>query len=605
MTIAVKHHEQAKQFVKATSAWMSTRLKVVSKPVGNEPAKLVPFVPNGEQMRFNYHMGLQQAAGFPVRLIVLKARRIGISTDVAGMFFMDCQTRPNRYATMCSYKSDSADTIFAMVQKFKDSIPEDQRHEFDRSNKKELRWSAPWHSHFQVVSARDVDPGHSTEIHNLHCSEVARYQSDPRILNGLLNGVARNAVDTMAILESTAWGVGGIFYDRYTEAVKRWQANPDSMDGFLPLFFSWLDFSEYKKSLPHGFALGRLSDDEQFLRSLNATDEQIYWWRGVVEDHGGDVAQALENYPATWEQAFQYSGRQYFPANVLAHHQEQQCPPLRRVRFESINGRAVMVGVDDTATWCWEVWDEPDPQDQYAVGGDVAEGKLSDKQNEKSPTDFSTGVVLNRNKMRFEAVMQGRMDPDVHGRQLKLCAEFYNHAWVTPEFNKDGHASLIAILGEDRQGYDRVYKREVGPDAVDQGETARYGWRTTSGANGTRQQMIDDYRAACRPQPGGEWSGSLIVRSDKMIHEEQVFVLGSDGLPRHRPAEHDDILFAAFIALQLHKSRQCPMERRDDNYREQTEVLDKGQANSVAMRLAYPGQIMPRRTMYTEQMETR
>ncbi len=67
----------------------------------------------------------QRAAGLPMRVLILKARRTGISTYVGARFFREINKRENRFATVCSADAETTDKVYGMVRLFQEEIPHD------------------------------------------------------------------------------------------------------------------------------------------------------------------------------------------------------------------------------------------------------------------------------------------------------------------------------------------------------------------------------------------------------------------------------------------------------------------------------------------------
>ena len=75
---------------------------------------------NLPQQKVHSVLGRQQDAGLPIRVIILKARREGVSTYVEGRFFREINRKPMRYACVCSADIDATDKVFKMASLFQD-----------------------------------------------------------------------------------------------------------------------------------------------------------------------------------------------------------------------------------------------------------------------------------------------------------------------------------------------------------------------------------------------------------------------------------------------------------------------------------------------------
>lgn len=541
-------HKAAWKRVQLEAWWMARNVRIVDRY-----SQLVPLVLNVLQLKLAYNINVQELMGFPVRAYLLKARKIGFSTYVEARFMMRANMLPRLNNIVVAHTTDASLNVFRMAQIMEREFPDDIRRPLLRSNRREIRYKPPHDSGMDVLTAGGHEIGRSYTIHGLHASEYYFWPKASEALLALMNAIPEGP-GTEAILESTANGVGGEGYDRYVSAVKRVEARPGDYEGFMPLFFSWLEVPWYRRELPKGYDLNPLDDDESFLVSMGADAQQLYWRRCIVaEKCGDDVGKFKQEYPATWQEAFQYSGRPAIPTKILGYHSETVCEPIRTVHFEWANeSRTEVKAVDcDGSGFCWHIWREPRLNHDYIVGGDVAEGKLSDPGDDKSDPDYSCGVVLDRRELDYIATCKGRIDSDLFGQELLKAAIYYHKAWASPEVNNAGWSSLAAM-----RNYPNLYQREGNADDVVEGrELQKYGWKTTPG---NRDHMIDEYLAACRPSPVTGFDGKIRIYDRRILDEELTFVIDKAGKRQHRPGEHDDMLFACFVAWQLHNA--CPRQ---------------------------------------------
>src|SRR5271168_718003 len=190
--------------------------------VRDRSGKNIPLVPNRVQLEYERRRGL--------RNIVLKARQMGISTWVSGRLFLKTITQPGTLTVQVAHTQEAAESIFRMVHRFVEHLPDDLREvalRTSRSNVRQIAFAA-LDSEYRVESAADPNAGRGLTITNLHCSEVARWTGDPaETLQGL-----RAAMPPMGelILESTPMGAGGCFWQEWQEAAST---------GLVRHFFPW------------------------------------------------------------------------------------------------------------------------------------------------------------------------------------------------------------------------------------------------------------------------------------------------------------------------------------------------------------------------------
>src|SRR5262249_10923033 len=148
--------------------------------IRNRDGEMVPFKPNRAQKAFEERRGRTN--------IVLKSRQMGISTWIAGRFFLRTITRPGTLTLQVAHTQEAAEGIFRIVHRFLEWLPESLRHGVLRTSKANSRQIVfpELDSEYRVETAGDANAGRGLTIRNLHCSEVARWPGDAsEILQGL------------------------------------------------------------------------------------------------------------------------------------------------------------------------------------------------------------------------------------------------------------------------------------------------------------------------------------------------------------------------------------------------------------------------------------
>jgi len=522
--------------------WMEENLLIITKA-----GTLIKFKLNWHQWHLWDVMLRQYYEGVPIRIIVLKARQLGISTFVEGLFFAIVHNFPHQTAFVCAHDDDASQQLFDKNVLFEDELDPTLRRPTRASSRKELIFKRPHHSKFVVQTAGKTRLGRAYTIQLLHPSEMAFWTHADQTCASVMQAV-KYLPGTIVVIESTANGVGGQYYDRWHNAEKRLRRT-GSIEGYQPVFFPWTSNpGEYALPLSRGEEIEPIDDDEIALFAKGVTPEQVKWRRYAIEDLcGGDIDTFKQEYPWTPDEAFRMSGRRALSDAITQYHRST-FRVGSRVRFEwdADQDCGVRVDVGDYRDRYWEVWEFPRANHDYTVGGDVMEGKLSDKDDERSEQDYSAGFILNRVTLQQDAGYHGRPDPDLFGEELLKAACFYNFAWASPEANSAGMAAILVFK---RHNYSRVYQREGSDDSVDVKESPYVGWRTTPQ---NRENMIDDWRAWCRPDPISKFDSKMVIRSPNLVWEEEQFVYDKMGKRQHRVGANDDELFAAMIALQIH-----------------------------------------------------
>ncbi len=167
-----------------------------------------------------------------VRALILKARQPGVSTYVEGRYFHQVTQRQGVTAYILTHAQAATDAIYGIAQRFHDNMPEPLRLATVAANAKELRF-AGLDSCIQVSTAGARGAGRGGTVNYFHGSEVAHWANAAEHMAGVLQSVP-NVPGTEIILESTANGVGGLFYDMC-------QAAQRNKGDYILVFVPWLE----------------------------------------------------------------------------------------------------------------------------------------------------------------------------------------------------------------------------------------------------------------------------------------------------------------------------------------------------------------------------
>jgi hypothetical protein len=527
-----------------------------------EGGTLVPFILNPGQRTVVGKVKELEAAGKPVRIIVLKSRRQGISTLCEALVYWKTSTRENVNGICVAHDKDTAGEIFRMSQTFYDT---DRRHqipglmpEIAASNERALRFANPdkrtrhvrpgLKSNFLVETAEGKGVGRSLTLQAAHCAEVAYYTS-PHVAAGLGIAVTK-APDSLMIWESTANGTGNLFESTWVDAVL-------GRNDWVPVFLGWHDDPRnvsYVSPEERDHWEWQTKEEQEMAEKFHLTLEQVKWRRIMIASpemirpgmHPEDVFR--QEYPIDPEEAFVASGSHFFLPEGLKRLKESQKGPrspafigdIQREKLteDSVKVYPPTVRFTNNRFGSLQMWELPIAGEDYVIGGDVAEGL--------SHGDNSIAWVFRRSNQRFVARLKTRsLEPDQFGVACAELGWFFNEALVGIEQNGPGIAANMALR---RQGYRRMwYERDI----VNLDEPMRnfIGWRTTAL---NRRPMLDTLEMEIRNL------GFEMPAAD-FYDEARTFRLvetGNDGNRHARPqalaGKHDDEIMSVAIALQLH-----------------------------------------------------
>jgi hypothetical protein len=374
---------------------------------------------------------------------------------------------------------------------------------------------------------------------------------------GLLESVPSEhpaILGTQIIIESTANGVGGIFYNTWKESEK--QEAEGKTPEYLRIFIPWFFHSEYHREVSTTQIQqirATLDDDEKWLLKQELPSgamvsyKQLAWRRWKVDTLVPPMGYTKEEffcqwYPATAQEAFIYSGKTVFLASHIRAAQQECFSPMVVGDFNMHNGR-----FEAAAKGMVKIWEKPKPGAKYVIGADVAEGLTTG--------DYTCCDVLKLPYGEQVAQIHGKIDPDTWGEILGHIGKYYNKALIGVEANNHGLTTLTTLKHDN---YPSIYQREKLDAPGDGKKVKQAGWLTTKKS---KYKIIDGLRAALRDAESGIVSeDTLKEMSDYTIHE------GDDGSCTYgaKLGCFDDLVMSYAIALEMLYSIANARNERED-----------------------------------------
>jgi len=267
-----------------------------------EGGDTVPFKFNRAQEYLHKKLEAQKADTGWVRALIVKGRQQGCSTYVGGRFYHKALTQKGRRVFVMSHEAESTTKLFTMVETFYEGTPVSIQQEKDIDNTKHYRF-AKTKSEYRVGTAGNANIGRGGTLQHFHGSEVAYWENTEGLETGILESVAE-LPGTEIILESTANGMGGFFYEQCMAAIK-------GQGDYQLIFIPWYWQDEYRRQVPKNFEL--INDESECKKLYGLDDEQIFWRRKKTEKFGrGEYERGkwkfMQEYPFHVMEAFQTSG---------------------------------------------------------------------------------------------------------------------------------------------------------------------------------------------------------------------------------------------------------------------------------------------------------
>ena len=534
--------------------YFETCLKIQNFGTG----ELIPFKFNEVQSIMHSMMQRQLEEHNHVRMIVLKARRFGISTYVQGRYFRHAAMNHNKVVQITTHSKAATDVMFAMTRTMEQNLPVEVKPQLKYSGRRDLHWGSEGgglNSSYSLstVGGREV---RGSKIDYLHCSEVASWTAGGEdYLLGLLNCVVQE-FETEAVIESTAQGVGGVFHDMYWDAA-------EGNSGWESVFFPWYIYSHYRKPFNSEEEKEKFKSElgqdkryggeaEQSLLGISCEYdvgddtkkftldlENLHWRRQCIKTQcQNDLRKFHQEFPTNAREAFVTTGRGVFDVDVLgklvlgSQRLQREKPsegfhiPVQA--WKERGGEKYIIEAMDEGEL--QIWERPVPNREYRIGADVSEGIDVGRD-----TDWSVAVVLSAESMDEVAMLRVKIDPDLFAWQLASLGKWYNNAKLLVERNNHGLVTLKFL--SDVHLYPDIYSEKI-LDERSSRSARKLGFHTTVKS---KPLIIDYLKELIRED-------EIKIRSPKVLDELQTFVNFPNGRMAAQSGSHDDCVMALAIA---------------------------------------------------------
>lgn len=353
-------------------------------------------------------------------LMILKARKLGSTTVVAGYFLWKALFKKNTSIAVVAHTDEAARAIFGIYKHFYKNLPNEMRITATKSRHNELALKSG--SLIKVGTAQSESFRGQTYQY-IHASEYAFWPSLEKTIMGLFGTADANAT---IILESTANGLN--------QAYEMWKGE----SGFEKLFLGWTLDARYVRPKP---AFRDLTKEERgYIEKHELPAQQANWFVNHLRTKAANNWQGFnQEFPVSAEMAFVTSGSRFFP--------------------DPWPVRSTVPGL--------KVYQERQKFHVYSVGVDTASGSPGG--------DFSALMVLdvtNPKAIRMVASYYDRVAPSEYKQIVHDLCEKYD-ALAVVESNSYG-LSIIEHLQS------KTYPRQFRDQAWD---TVTSRWKTRLGFN--------------------------------------------------------------------------------------------------------------------------
>lgn len=479
----------------------------------------------------------------PVRLVILKARQVGISSSIAADAYTQAFNRNNFYGLVMAHKKEVTESLFRTKYKFyHENLPPDLQIPLKRSNKSELLFG-PTNSVLQVVTATSNTAVRSRTLWYLHASECGFYDDLDTLKTGVEPSVPR-LPGTTIIWESTANGVGGDFHDLYFAAKA-------GENGYVAKFLEWFKDpdlvlrpwqTEKEMDAYMSFVYEKRPDLKDRADQYRLRPEQVaFYYDRLIGWYGGDERKMCQEYPCDDSEAFLASGDPVFSTKYtsefanLCREGERFDPTISFSSFDNLRPAQNLVPNKDTYL---EVWERPRPDRYYVISVDPSAGHET--------SDYQSAYVFDMFTQNIVAHLHGRRDP-----------KFFTEEMLIPlgKMYSGKNSSGGALIAVERDGIGEIvisYLKDVYFNLYIWRKEAGFGVKFTSTigfemSKSMRPALVVEGRQlmeARRADPN-------LIPDKMLVSEIRTFVHAKDGRPEASSGCHDDRVMSWLIGIKV------------------------------------------------------
>lgn len=507
------------------------------------------------------------ALGIPIRAIIVKARQMGFSTAINGIFeWMQTIVMKGHNSIIGTTVNSQAKKIWGMY----DLIGRESNFKMTFSNYQNITSCKYYEERdctITTCSTQSPENMRGDNIKMAHLSEVGSWKKTKEMapadmIQAIMGGIEPEP-KTMVFFESTAKGVGNYFHQIYLES-------KGDDDEYKTLFAPWY-LAEKNERAPNDYEafIRTWKEYEWFLWKEGASIEGICWYMYTLRNEKpfkGDHWRMKSEHPTTAEEAFSSTGQKFFNRDTVKRYMSKYEEPkfIGDLSNRHLNN-PVKIRKDlnfeayDTGNlWIWEKPSQERWLHKYLGTLDVGGA------NEKA--DFTVLSIWDRSdpnyKIKLVARYRWRSEAWLSVYKAMQICTWYHKCLLAPESNyfdnrkKQAYEMETFELVMDRlaANYTNLYMRPQSEEQIRQGVPAKYGFhmnqKTKPNAYATYAELLDE---------------DLVYEPDKRACFEFEQIERIDGDIRAVEGLKDDITDTGAMAAYIDRDMPMPKMIVDNN----------------------------------------
>lgn len=534
------------------------------------------YKPNPAQVMIHNLVEKHKKLGIPLKLLIPKSRRHGISEGISKVLYPFIARRNNVKGLVVAQADPEVEEIFR--DKYLYVHQNDPFAPVAKKCNTTMLDFAETGSQIAVRSAGGrKGVGRGSGHIALHLSECAYYPGTARDVSGMIGSLvagmpkviirddgSAESVFSMVFAESTGNGQQGWFYEKCMRIHNNEQGrvegefgSEEDVLGWQMIFLPWMDrwnavlpFQSHQHKLRF---IKSLDEEEQLLKeTYDLSLEQLHWRRDTLKNDIEGTTEEERNrlfkqeHPANLIQCFQPAGGMAFNVDTVDLLMQKAKEPefvgtlASPIRLYNRKNHARIFGtpkpklIPTDSGWYHELH-KPEKGEQYTIGVDLAKGTIAG--------DYSTAVVFSRTRRRFVAYIKAKLGPDQMVEPVRLLSRRFNDAWINPEENYGAH--LIEELKKcDRRHH--LYWRHAKRGSAGNQVLREFGFNTNEY---TKKHLVDLTNHLLDNEPHIFTLKEML--KEMMTFEQDLTDSGNVKYPGAPPNSgvFDDVLMGGMLAL--------------------------------------------------------
>ena len=529
--------------------FIQTYLQVVDKTSG-----VVPFKYNHTQREIARIIKEEQAARNPLRLFILKSRRVGTSTFFTYHNFVHAWAHDNINALVLAQLDNTAEELISRVKFCQAAMQPEIQLPLSQDSRTTIQFAKTL-SKLTIASARNLDTARGPTYQRLLITEFCYYLKGKEALSEFMQPMKYD-IFTEAVIESTGKGFGSYAHDL-------WERSKVGKSAFRACFMDWRDDPEcdykFDNDKDRDCRVAEAIEYEPRLadrmRQYKLTAGQLYYSYLILKNVlDGDWAKYLIDYPCDDNEPWMSKQMSWFGTENVnkIRQQTSEYPYQYRVfrdgmaldqdiaDIESFEELEIADKIDEKGDRpFFKVFAYPRSNAEYVVSGDSAEGLQGG--------DFSSSYVMDMTTFEMMAEFHGKVRPDQHGYIMAMLGGIYNGALAAPEINPPGNVAFMTMQSVYQHFY--RYKHPYMDNIVASKNATRHlAWQTNTVSRPTMlsfaKQLVEDLANGRLRQPG-------ILKSRELLNEMATFADEGSGKPEAIAGAFDDRVMAWSICVEV------------------------------------------------------